>query len=529
MTLTDNNAYRQIIGSLMKKPMLLLEYDDIYTTDFIDNKVARICYISIRTLYENGVNKMTPLDVDQEIAKYENSAAVYKSQQGLEFLKDSYHYSDPDNFSFYYNRLKKYSLLNMLRLGNYDISQFYKENCSMREENEIRERFDNATIEDILTNVEAKFNEIKSDFLKNGRASSDPADGIFELLDSLEASPDNGPALIGDIFSMACRGARSGCLYIKSASTSVGKSRTAVFDACHLCYPVHWSYEQGTFVRNIIDGELQEPRKVLFIVTEMSKDELQTIMLAYLSGVNEEHILNHTYTFVERARVWAAAEIIKYYSGYFFIEEISDPNLNNIEAVIKKYATVEQIKYCFYDYVHTTPGLMNQFGKSELREDVVLMLMSNQLKQLAKDYGMFIFSATQVNAAGMENTIDFKDEKCIRGSKAVADKIDLGFVMSKVTDKMWNSVVPILRSYVRENIAPPTILQEKPTHVLDIYKMRRGRYKNVRIWIELDLGTGQRRDLMMTTADNEPISITSIQVDHEEQAIINWEKEGLFN
>ena len=48
---------------------------------------------------------------------------------------------------------------------------------------------------------------------------------------------------------------------------------------------------------------------------------------------------------------------------------------------------------------------------------VVLMLMANQLKQLAKDYNLFIFSATQVNALAMGNDeLEFKDEKSIRGS-----------------------------------------------------------------------------------------------------------------
>lgn len=46
---------------------------------------------------------------------------------------------------------------------------------------------------------------------------------------------------------------------------------------------------------------------------------------------------------------------------------------------------------------------------------VVLMLMANQLKQLAKDYGLFIISATQVNANGMADDGEFKDMTSIRG------------------------------------------------------------------------------------------------------------------
>ena len=36
--------------------------------------------------------------------------------------------------------------------------------------------------------------------------------------------------------------------------------------------------------------------------------------------------------------------------------------------------------------------------------------------------------------------------------------------------------------------------------------MRRGRYKMVRIWTRLHLGTGQRQDLFITNAENQPIN-----------------------
>ncbi len=43
------------------------------------------------------------------------------------------------------------------------------------------------------------------------------------------------------------------------------------------------------------NNDAREPQKTLFITTEMDKTEIQTIMLAYLSGVNERHILMGQY------------------------------------------------------------------------------------------------------------------------------------------------------------------------------------------------------------------------------------------
>ena len=230
----------------------------------------------------------------------------------------------------------------------------------------------------------------------------------------------------------------------------------------------------------------------------------------------------------ELTRVNYAAKIIEKYSGYFIIEEISEPNLTNVEATIKKYVTIDDIRYCFFDYIHTTSSMMNQFAKNNLREDSILMMMANQLKQIAKDYNIFIFSATQVNAGAMMDDGEFKNETCIRGAKSISDKADLGYVMTRVNEKVWNTIVPELRSAARQGIIDAKYLEDenyRPTHIIDIYKMRRGRYKNVRIWINLHLGTGYRRDLFITTADNQPIKETiDLFSSAYEEIIPNWKE-----
>ena len=135
------------------------------------------------------------------------------------------------------------------------------------------------------------------------------------------------------------------------------------------------------------------------------------------------------------------------------------------------------------------------------------MMMANQLKQLAKDYGLFIFSATQVNALAMgDEEMNFKDEKSIRGAKAIADKADMGYVMTRVSEKGWQTIVPTLKIAARDGTINADIISSPPTHVLDIYKMRRGRYKMIRIWCNIHLGTGERKDLFITNAVNQPIN-----------------------
>lgn len=533
MVLTDKMANRQVIGDLMLNPLLFLEYPDITPSDF-DNNLIRICFIAIKNLYIEGATKLTVIEVDQEIEKWgNNSTEIYKRDGGLEFLKGAYEIAELSNINLYYNRLKKMALLRRLVKEKYDVSEFYIDDKNIDDPLkavEIQERYDNASIEDILNTIESKYNIIRNDFLHGGRMRGDPSEGIFELIDELQKAPNIGPSLEGKIFSSVCRGAREGCFYLKSSSSGSGKTRTSVFDACRLAYPERWSYEKNCFIEEInASGEFREARKVLFIVTEMDKEELQTIMLAYISGVNEEHILTGQYEFGELSRVKYAAKIIDKYRNSFIIEEISNPNLVNVEATIKRYATVDEVKYVFFDYIHSTDSMINQFSKNNLNEATILMMMANQLKQLAKDYNLFIFSATQVNMSAMMDDGGFKNETAIRSSKAISDKADIAYVMTKVMPQVWNSVVPTFRQAAREGYLDSKYVEDtewRPTHIIDIYKMRRGRYKNIRIWINLNLGTGNRKDLFITTADNMPID-TPIDLfsSASEQMVLNWKEQ----
>lgn len=498
----------------MKNSSLFAEYNELSPNDF-DMPVARVCFIIIKNLYLSGVETFTPAIVDQEVNKYARSNEIYQQNGGLDFLKTAYEFAEPKNFDYYYQRLKKTALLRELRKKKYDISDFYvdaKEIDDPLQEIKIQKRFDNASVDDILNKVESNFNVIRKEFVV-GRAQHDPSIGINELITELEGAPDIGPSLEGDIFSDICRGGRAGCLYLKSASSASGKTRTSVFDACRLVYPIHQSETQQNFCRrvNATTGEINTPVKVLFIVTEMDMEELQTIILAYLSGVNEAHILTGAYQANERERVLFAAKVMQYYHDYFIIEEVPEPDLTNVAAAIKKYATVDGIQACFFDYIHSTPSMINQFARSNLREDVVLMLMANQLKQLAKDYKIFISTATQVNASGMQNEdlSVFKNETSIRGAKSIADKADVGFIMTKIDEKSQRTVAPTFTLQARSGNLR---FFRPPTHVLDVYKMRRGQYKNVRIQSYINLGTGEREDEFITRADNTALSADTFTI-----------------
>lgn len=97
--------------------------------------------------------------------------------------------------------------------------------------------------------------------------------------------------------------------------------------------------------------------------------------------------------------------------------------------------------------------------------------------------------------------------------------------MSKVNEKLANIIHQKMatNSLALENLALKR--HREPTHVIDVYKMRQGKFKNVRIWIWLDLGTGEREDLFMSDADNNIItSLPTLPVLYEETLDPAWGK-----
>lgn len=115
-----------------------------------------------------------------------------------------------------------------------------------------------------------------------------------------------------------------------------------IADACNFaCNRIY--HDQFGWIRN----GTSEP--TLFIATEQDKSEVQTMMLAFVSNVNEEHILNGRYLEGEEERVLEAARIIK--NSPIWIEELPDFSLQDVESKIKKNIREHDVRYILFDYL----------------------------------------------------------------------------------------------------------------------------------------------------------------------------------
>jgi replicative DNA helicase len=330
---------------------------------------------------------------------------------------------------------------------------------------------------------------------------SQAGEGIDELLSSLKDSPEIGYPLYGPYINTVFRGARLKKLYLRSAATGVGKSRSMIADACFIgCGEM---YKDGQWIQT------GQPQPVLYIATEQEKAELQTMMIAFLSGVNEEHILTSQYEPGEWERVGRAAAILK--RAPIYVEELPDFSLKDVENKIKRGIREHGVQYIFHDYLHTSMKILEEITKRSggvrLREDNILFMIAIRLKDLCNQYGIFIMTATQLNG----DYVDAKvyDQNLLRGAKSIADKIDAGAIMLDVTQEDLEALSDVI---TRGGFQPPDVK-------MSIYKNRRGRWKNVLMWCKADRGTCRIEPMFVTKYNYELVEMEDFHIRIQDESV----------
>ena len=492
--LSDKNAMMQIIGCLLKNPMILIDTKYILTKNDFDLPLAKNIFHAISNLFQQyKVENISIVDIDNYFQKTEAGYDNFKKQNGLQYLNDCLEISNLSSFDFYYDRLKKMSALRALKNDGFDISKIYNENeFDLVKEQKQQEKLDRMTVQDIFDTYTKSISDLQYDYVCKDDSEEGPiASGVDKLFEELQQNPEIGIPLQGDIYNTIVRGARLKKFYLISGASGTGKTRQMVGHACTIAFPERYDTKTN---RWIVTGK---GNKILFFATEMDKEETQTMILAHISGINEDKILNNYYeTPEEKQRVYDAIKIMDYYKDNFIFVRIGDPSIGQIKALIKKEVLKYNIKYVFYDYIFSSPGLLMEYKDLNLREDVVLTTLSTALKDLANELNVFVMSGTQLNGNWQDGKLP-RNQNLLRGSKGIVDKIDVGGISLPVTQDEHNLIDPVARK----------LNKDLPTQVQDLYKIRRGKYNRVRLWSKVDLGTCRTEDLFLTDQNGNEIPI----------------------
>lgn len=392
----DTTAIMQVIGCIYKHPYLLEQEDKYFfhEEDFTE-RFHQTLFGSIYNLKMLGANKIDIDDILNYLSTRPTREAEFKVNKGEEYLAKLVDIADLSKFDYYYGRMKKMTLLRFYDNNGIDVRDLYDpDNILDLKKKQIQEDWlDNSSLEVIAQKIDDKIEMIKSTCVDNSFGKARHAsEGIRGLIDRLKETPEVGVPLYGPLINTVTRGARLKKFYLRSAPTGCGKSRSMIADACNIsCNEIY--DEQLGWIKN---GNA-EP--TLYITTEQELEEVQTMMLAFLSNVNEDKILNGKYENDEEERVIRAAEILE--RSPLYVEELPDFSLRDIESTIKRNVRDNQVKYVFHDYIHTSLKILEEITKRsggvKLREDNILFMISIRLKDLCNELGIFIMSATQLN------------------------------------------------------------------------------------------------------------------------------------
>lgn len=408
----DTAAVLQVIGSVLCCPNLLEEEGTYFynEADFTED-LHKVIFGAVNNMYQQGSRKIDIPSIEDYLDGRPSSKAVYQANNGAKWIADVKEIADVTEFDYNYLRMKKMTLMRSYEDIGMDLTWLYDPDIlDPGEREKQKNKFDRLSLVELADIIDTRIMDVRSMCVDNTTDGSVAiGDNIFEFLGSLQEQPEMGAPLYGPYINTVTRGARLGKFYLRSAATGVGKSRSMMADACNLACNRIYDINKEQWVDN---GEKLE---TLFISVELEPDELKTMALAFLSGVNESHILDWEYEYGEQERVEEAARILE--ESPLFIEYLPDYSLKDIENTIKRSIHVRKTQYIFLDYIATSMKILEEISTRsagmKLREDNILFLLSTKLKDICCKYNVFIMSATQLSINF--KTEEIPDQSLLRG------------------------------------------------------------------------------------------------------------------
>ena len=332
MKYVDITAIIQVIGSIYQNSSLLDNENYFFNEDDFTEEFHKILFGSMFNLHALGAKNITVNTIEDYLKDRPKSLAVYKANKGAEYLQKIAENVQLSTFDYYYQRMKKMTLLRMYQKAGMDLSWLYDMNniLDIKKKQAQEDWFDNTSLDEMADIIDRKITEIRLKYVDDTNEDFCQAgDNINELIERLQQNPEIGYPLYGPLINTVTRGARLKKFYLWSAATGVGKTRNMIAHSCSIACDELYDSALGKWVPN----GTKEP--TIFITTEQEVDEIQTMMLAFLSDVDENHIIYNDYYAGELDRVLYAAQLMK--KCPIYIKKLPDFSLKDIENTTQFY------------------------------------------------------------------------------------------------------------------------------------------------------------------------------------------------
>ena len=209
---SDTSAIIQVIGNIYNNVSLLDLEDYHFNEDDFPEQFHRILFGSIYNLHALGAKTITLNAIEDYLTQRPQTYAIYKTNKGHEYLEQISKQVDASTFNYYYNRMKKFTLLRMYHEKcGMNLSDLYDvDNILNVKKKQVQEDWlDNTPLEEIADIIDQKITDVRLTYVENANESAEVAgEGALVLLERLRDTPEMGYPLFSPLLTPITRGAR---------------------------------------------------------------------------------------------------------------------------------------------------------------------------------------------------------------------------------------------------------------------------------------------------------------------------------
>lgn len=493
-----------LIGCFANRPNLMLSNkykigeNDFRCKGCDDAKFHHILYRTMYNLVASGAEEIDSVVVDTFLRNYPEQYNVCKQYDFMSFIPEIKRVASDKNVAYHYEIVRKFAMLREYKATGFDIHEIYDET---KDEASQRNKLNSISLRDIDEYFESKRLAIKRNFISTDNVEHYKAGDDFEFTkEQFKTTPRLGLSFQSPYLNDVYRGIMG--LTLRSGASGSGKTTLSIGDACMSGVKYYYDLEKRKYITN-----KSYIGNVLFINTEMDlREELDIMFISWISGVSRNKIMDGIYHGDEEERVDKARQILEL-SGIYVVDN-PEFTAKTLEEIIEDYIINKNVKLVVFDYVQNQGYVANELAEESgipMREDMVLLTLTDRLKQLSRKYNIPILTGTQLN--GRELEMPYPTEACLAGGKSQVRKADCSMIITPLTEKQMNEIEPYIATY--SNLP-------KPNLIVHNIKGRASRFpKYIRVYQYVDLGTGRSQDLYATTKDLQPItSIEKLKIYH---------------
>ena len=431
------------LGTLCVKPALLLNENYKLNVEDFGEQFYKIIYSAVNNIIVQNpaIEKITGVDIDNLIAQNPQLYKIYELNGGLEFVESAIANANIDTYEMNYKQIKKYSVLRDFGANGFDISTILDvHNTDLNKRTSQLEELDKMSIDDIVNHFTLKLVRVQDRWQTGSHKKSYViSEGLDDLLADLQKSPEYGYPFASTFHNAIFRGQLKGRFYLRSGNSGNGKTTYALADMAKVACTELYDIKQNKYVTN------GQAHACCFISTELDIRQVQLSLLSIISKVNKNVIKNGNYSPDIEMRLNKAIRILK--ESPIYLHYLPEYNIADIRQTIEKDILQNNVEYVWHDYIMFNPRLAKEAQEKygyAIREDLVLVDLSANLKQIAEKYNIFIASSTQLNRSSSDR--DQRNANSLRGSSAILDKVDMASMIFSTTEKDLNDVEHIIKN-----------------------------------------------------------------------------------